>query len=267
MSATMLEHTGPLRILKATYAPGMQMEAHVDGAFRISIVGRGRVRETHRSSEEEGAALSVVTKPAGARHANRFGPEGARICSVVLPLESLDAPDRNVSLLRRWHWTHRGPLARHAAAVLAACREPAPDRPATLREALNGLVDGLAGAHPEKERSAAPGWLHQVRDRLHDTYEASASVAELAGGAGVHPTYLTRCFRQHFGATVTAYRTHLRVEAAAAALASSTRSLASVALACGFYDQSHLTRVFRKHVGWTPGAFRQMIREGESPTL
>jgi AraC family transcriptional regulator len=245
----------------------MQMEPHVDGAFRMSVVERGRVREVHRSREEDGAALSVVTKPAGARHANRFGPEGARVCSVVVPLGALEGPDRDVSLLRRWHWTHRGPVARHAATVLAACREPGPDRPAALREALSGLVDGLTGAQSEKERSAAPRWLHQVRDRLHDTYEAPASVAELADDAGVHPTHLTRRFRRHFGATVTAYRTHLRVEAAAAALASSSRPLASVALACGFYDQSHLTRVFRKHVGWTPGAFRQMIREGEGPTL
>jgi AraC-like DNA-binding protein len=33
-------------------------------------------------------------------------------------------------------------------------------------------------------------------------------------------------------------------------------SPAEVALACGFFDQSHLSRVFKAHTGVTPGVYR-----------
>jgi AraC family transcriptional regulator len=38
-------------------------------------------------------------------------------------------------------------------------------------------------------------------------------------------------------------------------------SLADVALACGFGDQSHLTRVFTRLVGTSPGAWRRVLDE------
>jgi len=36
-------------------------------------------------------------------------------------------------------------------------------------------------------------------------------------------------------------------------------SLADIALATGFADQSHFTRAFRRVTGMSPGAFRQLV--------
>jgi len=35
--------------------------------------------------------------------------------------------------------------------------------------------------------------------------------------------------------------------------------LSEIALAAGFYDQSHMTRVFRRVTGRTPGAHRTLL--------
>jgi AraC-like DNA-binding protein len=37
--------------------------------------------------------------------------------------------------------------------------------------------------------------------------------------------------------------------------------LSSVALSCGFADQSHLTRVFTREVGASPAAWRREVRQ------
>jgi AraC family transcriptional regulator len=243
------------RLLEVTYAPERHFAPHVDHQFRISLVLRGHLRETHDGTEEQASTLSVVTKPGDARHADRFGPGGARLLSVTASPETFEAPDRSIESLRRWRWVHQGPVTRAAAGVVSARRTAAPDRAEAMAEAVDGLVDALTTT-AARPTGAPPSWLQQVRDRLRATYDRTVPVSTLAEDAGVHPTHLTRRFRQHFGCPVTTYRQQLRVKAAAHAVATTDRSLAAVALDCGFCDQSHLTHVFREHLGSTPGAFR-----------
>jgi AraC family transcriptional regulator len=47
----------------------------------------------------------------------------------------------------------------------------------------------------------------------------------------------------------------LRLQRAQRLLARERRSIADVAVACGFYDQAHLTNAFHKAFGRTPLAF------------
>ena len=51
-----------------------------------------------------------------------------------------------------------------------------------------------------------------------------------------------------------------RIEAAARDLAAATATIAAVAAAHGFTDQSHFTRQFRRYMGLTPLEYRQRIR-------
>ena len=116
-----------------------------------------------------------------------------------------------------------------------------------------------------RERSAAesgrPRWLAEVIDRLHAEYRRPLSVGEIAGEAGVHPSHLWRVFRRAEGCSPTAYVQRLRCREVFRALATpeETRSLAELALAAGFADQSHCTRVFKRLFGAPPGAVRRSL--------
>jgi transcriptional regulator GlxA family with amidase domain len=57
--------------------------------------------------------------------------------------------------------------------------------------------------------------------------------------------------------TLGSYVRGLRLEWVAARLLGSEESLASIALAAGFADQSHLTRAFKAYSGLTPQIYRR----------
>lgn len=54
-----------------------------------------------------------------------------------------------------------------------------------------------------------------------------------------------------------------RVAAAKIRMRSEHMSLAQIALACGFSDQSHFTRVFSTVTGMTPGRWREKLARGD----
>ena len=103
-------------------------------------------------------------------------------------------------------------------------------------------------------------WLRCALDYIHAHATDSIGLAEVAREAGVHPVYFARAFRAQTGLPVGAYLRKLRVDQAAEKLASTNLSIADIALAAGFSDQSHLTRVFRALTGVTPATYRQRRR-------
>jgi len=88
----------------------------------------------------------------------------------------------------------------------------------------------------------------------------------VAISAGVHPSYLARTFRKFYGCTVGDYVRRLRVDYAVRELKESDKSLAEIATAAGFYDQSHFTHEFKSHLRMTPAEFRAAFRAGHTNT-
>ena len=89
---------------------------------------------------------------------------------------------------------------------------------------------------------------------------ADDALLKLADMVGVHPVHLARSFRAQHGCTVGEYIRQARVRDAALRLAATDEPIASIAVACGFADQSQLTRTFKRLTGRTPGAHRALAR-------
>jgi AraC-like DNA-binding protein len=237
------------------------MAPHCDGVDGIGIVLGGRLRETSGAREFYGGYLSVVAKPADVSHTTEFGPDGASLLSIRMPGRDPGAATESLAPLPRWTWQRRPELLPEIAGLIRAAGEfscdAAEEAADGLREAVTLLVDAM-NRPPHGAVHPPPAWLEGVRERLACNVTDATPVADLAADAGVSSTYLTRCFGRFYGRSVTAYRTLLRVRAAAAMLSAADLPPAAIALEAGFHDQSHLTRHFRRVTGTTPGAWRRL---------
>ncbi len=83
-----------------------------------------------------------------------------------------------------------------------------------------------------------------------------ATPATLAKRAGMSPQRFARLVKRLFGISPTQFMTKTRIVAACQLLLHSKRSIASIALACGFYDHSAFTRTFRSATGVSPSQYR-----------
>jgi AraC family transcriptional regulator len=251
-----------IRLSVVDYPPDASMPSHEHESLGLSVVLRGGVEEVVGRSIVQAGTGVLVVKPAGTVHANRFGPLGARLLSVEMHPAVANDLLGGRTRLGRWRWLRSTTALRIAARALGgssgSCGADGELADVVALE-LAALISEDDG-RPVERRS--PAWLLLVRDRLHAEHALPCRVRDLARGADVHPVYLARRFRRHFGCSVTEYLRRLRVQAAAAALAADDRPVAAVAAATGFTDQSHLCRVFRAVVGVPPSGFRAMAQAG-----
>jgi AraC family transcriptional regulator len=93
---------------------------------------------------------------------------------------------------------------------------------------------------------------------IHENYSHDLSLNDLAEAVHLSPFHVARLFKQTLGVSPHQYLIQVRVNSARSLLSagSGERSLAEVASAVGFADQSHLTRHFKRIMGVTPKQFR-----------
>jgi AraC family transcriptional regulator len=93
---------------------------------------------------------------------------------------------------------------------------------------------------------------------IQERFADDIALADIAAAARVSPYHLARVFKQATGMSPHQYLIQVRVNNARALLMAGAgkRSVADVAEAVGFADQSHLTRHMKRLLGVTPGEVR-----------
>jgi AraC family transcriptional regulator len=117
----------------------------------------------------------------------------------------------------------------------------------------------------EEARLTAP-YLSRVLQHIEANFGRKITLDDLAGLANVGRFYFSRLFKQSMGVSPMAYVEQRRVRRARELIASGRYTLAEIAVAVGFADQSHFTRRFNLHCGLTPAVFaRSQGVVGRSP--
>jgi AraC family transcriptional regulator len=100
---------------------------------------------------------------------------------------------------------------------------------------------------------------------IEDHPDRAISLQELAEAAGLSRFHFGRVFKRHLGVSPAKYVERVRIEQSKLLIAGAQMSLANIAQAVGFADQSHFTRRFRAHVGCTPAHFAREHAVGTLP--
>jgi AraC family transcriptional regulator len=107
----------------------------------------------------------------------------------------------------------------------------------------------------------APWQERRAKEMLAGDLKGSTPLGEIAAACDLSSDYFARAFRKSTGMAPHAWLLQARVDRAMTLLRRPEPSLAEIALACGFVDQSHFTRVFSARAGVTPRRWRRLARD------
>ncbi|HUP44621.1 MAG TPA: helix-turn-helix transcriptional regulator [Thermoanaerobaculia bacterium] len=237
---------GDLTVTRTFHSHGLLLPTHDHEPATLVVVLDGAFRETVGRRIFDCERGTVLLKPRGAHHSNRYRTASTSLLVTLPPRH--DA--RDVAFVH----------AVHTPALTARlCRElAAPDAAAgMIAEGLVLELLGLAVRAAERSSKTRPAWLRTVAELIHAG--DAPSLAALAAAAGRHPSHVAREFRRHFGCSPGEYDRALRIERACDALRTTNDSIAEIAAAAGFYDQSHFTSTFRRRLGITPASYRKSV--------
>jgi len=129
-----------------------------------------------------------------------------------------------------------------------------------MLDAKNNIV-GLIGISRDLrapiKTQEIPVAVATVLEHFEQHLADAITPASLAESAKISPMRFARLMKRFFGLTPSQYIAKHRIAAASVLLLETDKSVADIALACGYYDHSAFTRMFRKLVGIAPTQFRE----------
>jgi AraC family transcriptional regulator len=239
-------------ISASRFPANLTLPRHSHPQATIAVILAGGFDGRYRTGQRECPPWTVVVEPAGEQHGNRFGGVETTVLTVS-PVTQRLGPAVEAA-------AHRFSFERDPFAALIARRAlDELDRPddVTPMAVEAAALELLARVTRTARHEHRPPWLEEARSVLHDRFAESLTLDEVAIAVGVEPERLARAFRRTLGESMAEYLRRIRVNAAAAFLATTDLPISQVAADSGFADQSHLTRWFGRYLGTTPALYRE----------
>jgi len=244
-----------LTLTEALQSPHSTTPAHIHDQASICVTLSGQCFEMIDGVRVITEAGGVIMRAPGKIHSDEYGDVPHRSLMIEVEQKWLETCTHFLKVFEGYRHFSDGPVS---ALMLRIYRESrirdnvAP----VIVEGLMLEVLGYASRSLIKPAVRPPVWLMQARDLLHGQFNDPINLMEIARNVGVHPTHLARTFKKHYRTTVGEYLRRLRLDWATRQLSETEVSIAEIASAAGFYDQSHFSHSFKEHTGFTPAEFR-----------
>jgi len=225
---------------------------HTHENATLFLLIRGDFTDRSWTSETAMDSLSIVYHPTDEPHQSEAGMEGAVGLNI----------DLSPSWIRRRGF---GPsdlgsyaVMTHSTARLAGLKllvhafSPSAAANDELERDLEALIGELRSARRSLSDKPAPSWLPAVESWLTQSLDDATGLRDAARAACVHPVYLARVFRAHYGCSVGEFIRRQRIIRAASYALQTDANLADAAHEARFADQSHFTRLFTRAMGVSP---------------
>ncbi|PVX85919.1 AraC-like DNA-binding protein [Paraburkholderia unamae] len=164
-------------------------------------------------------------------------------------------PERDEGVAGQWRaWLVSARLARHSAneTIMRGVVAPSEHSASQCDRAAAGGSPLRGGLAPWQLRRSQVYMLKHMND--------SVCVESVASECGISVNHFVRAFKGSVGTTPHRWLMTERLKVAMTLMYDDNQSLAQIAVACGFSDQSHLTRVFSARIGIPPGQWRRNLK-------
>ena len=240
------------------YGAAVERHAHDHHQIVLGLEGRLEMEIGGRDDAVSGSRAGVVT--AGLDHS--FAAEHPERFLVV------DLPTASDGNARFWSEAAERPFVAVDDDLRGFCRVVAEAAGHGLLQGLHAdmagalLLDALARARGlETEPMGRP--LARALAFMESHLAEPVTIAAVAAAAGLSESRLHALFLKRYDVAPGRYLARLRIARARDLLATGEASLAEIAFATGYSDQSAFTRAFRRETGETPAAFRRKLRHRE----
>ncbi|HKP38542.1 MAG TPA: AraC family transcriptional regulator [Pyrinomonadaceae bacterium] len=240
------------------HEPSLVLPRHDHERANINFTIDGSFRETLGNHPQECESGSILVKPPGEAHGNKYNHKGAHCLVIELSPSRLDDVRAFTSLFDTPAHVKDGSLSlimRHLYDELRA-------QSSGFELVIEGLILEMLGQtfrqNNLRDCSASPRWLAQAQELIHQHFAEKLSLHVIADAVQIHPSHLARTFRKHHRCSIGEYVRRLRIEYAARELLKSDASLTDISLAAGFSDQSHFTHEFKRQLRTTPAEYKRL---------
>ncbi|MFM9281775.1 response regulator [Paenibacillus jiagnxiensis] len=133
-----------------------------------------------------------------------------------------------------------------------------------LEQWLKSYYDGLLG-RLKQLRAEGPYSRHvsQAILLILERYQGYITLEMAAGAIGLHPSYLSRIFKEETKSTFSEYVNKVRIDASCRLLESGCYSVKQISSQVGFTTYNYFFKVFKELTGMTPHAYMGRLRRNE----
>ncbi|NOU95785.1 helix-turn-helix domain-containing protein [Paenibacillus sp. LMG 31456] len=127
-----------------------------------------------------------------------------------------------------------------------------------MKDRMTVFLRKVCGHVESKKKSHNFRLKEDILDFINDQYrDHNLSVNTISERFGIHPSYLSRYFKEQVGDTLTDYLNKLRVEKSKLLLLNDEIFIKDICDLVGFYSISTFIRLFKKYEGVTPSSYRE----------
>ncbi|RAV19647.1 response regulator transcription factor [Paenibacillus contaminans] len=124
-----------------------------------------------------------------------------------------------------------------------------------IRSELEELLAKYRASGPQSDYSPI---IRDAISIIHERFAERLTLADLAAGVHINPTYLSRRFHDEVGVSFSEYLMQYRIKLSKTYLISHPGwSISTVAEKTGFNSQHYFSTIFRKSAGMTPKEYRE----------
>jgi len=240
------------------HAPRLVLPRHDHECANINLTLGGSFRETIGNHPQECESDSFLVKPAGESHGNKYGDKGAHCLIIELLPQRLDDIRKLTALFDAPAHVQGGSLL---SIIAKGIYQEFRGRSSGFELIVEGLILEMLGQTARRNNiknfSLPPPWLKESQELIHQHFKEKLSLYRIADTIQIHPSHLARMFRKYYHCSIGEYVRRLRIEFAAREIIKSELSLAEIALAAGFSDQSHFNHEFKRQMKITPIEYKK----------
>ena len=247
-------------LTETIYPPHCKLPKHSHERPYFGLILRGNYTENYGKKARVCKPSMLVYHPADEDHSQHFYQSEGHLFRIEICPQRLEHLNESVLAQNRSVDFRGDILCRLALRLYCEFRELDQVSPIVIEGLALEMMGEVLRFSTSATRPQPPRWLKQAKELIHARSFERLTLHQIAQAVGVHPIYLAREFRRHYRSTVGEYIRQLRIEAACREIMKPDASLAEVALACGFHDQSHFTKTFKRVMRITPADYRARFR-------